>query len=387
MSDLARRLRGAREARGVSLDEASHATKIKRSLLEAIDMGDYARLPDGPPARGFIKIYARYLGLDADQALADFESEVGIPITQLNEVVPPPPERQPAVSRYTQTVKLPQVRWKGELPPPSETDLDLLAEQESALSAPAERAGQAVALRTGDALATAERLDRSTFKSSFSLKVPKAPREAEVDLAATPRRPSYRLVPSPDVLRVGLIGLAAVGGLVAVVAVIALVIVPLARSLTQGARAPASSQPVPVTVIAQQPQPQTTVIVEIIATPSVGENPPQSAPESNVPPSSGNAAAPAIPIPTLEGGGVEIVLDALERAWVRVTVDGSVVYEGIPALGPNIRWRGKDSVGMETGNAGAFDVIINGARLGPAGERNQVAKLTWDAEGNVMIGQ
>jgi cytoskeleton protein RodZ len=383
MSDLARRLRGTRESRGVSLEEAAHATKIKRGLLEAIDMGDYARLPDGPPARGFIRIYARYLGLDADQALADFESEVGVPITQLNEVVPPPPERQQAVSRYTQTVKLPQVRWKGELPPASDTDLDLLAEPDSGRQARGGRGEQSIALRSEDALETADRLDRSTLKSSFSLKVPKAPRDSEVDLAATPRRPSYRLVPSTAMVRAGLVGLAAVGGLIAVVAVVALVIVPLVRSLTQGSRASTPPARALVTVIAPQAQPATTVIVEMAATPSVPDNPPQPAEPSN----SGNAATPAVAIPILEGGGVEIVLDALERAWVRVTVDGSVVYEGIPALGPNIRWRGKATVGMETGNAGAFDVIINGARLGPAGQRNAVAKLTWNAEGQVVSSQ
>jgi len=83
----------------------------------------------------------------------------------------------------------------------------------------------------------------------------------------------------------------------------------------------------------------------------------------------------------LPGGGVEMVLDARERAWVRVIVDENVVYEGIPAIGPNIRWRANRTVGFETGNAGAFEVIINGTRLGVAGQRNQVVSRTWDANG------
>src|SRR5690349_17915476 len=128
MSDLAQRIRVAREKLGVSIEEAERATKIRRRYIEAIEAGDFDRLPDGPPSRGFIKNYARYLGLDPDQSLNDFEAEVGVPITQVNEVVPPPPSRQPAVSRYTQLIKLPQIRWKGELPPEERAELDMMAD-------------------------------------------------------------------------------------------------------------------------------------------------------------------------------------------------------------------------------------------------------------------
>src|SRR4029453_2485317 len=110
MSDLAQRIRTAREHLGASIEEAERATKIRRRYIEAIEAGDFARLPDGPPSRGFIKNYARYLGMDPEQALNDFEAEVGVPITQVSEVVPPPPTRQQATSRYTQLVKLPSVR-------------------------------------------------------------------------------------------------------------------------------------------------------------------------------------------------------------------------------------------------------------------------------------
>ena len=131
MSDLAQRIRAARDKMGVSIEEAERATKIRRRYIEAIEAGDFDRLPDGPPSRGFIKNYARYLGMDPDQSLTDFEAEVGVPILQLNESVPPPPTRQQAVSRYTQLVKLPQVRWKGELPASDEAELDMLADNEN----------------------------------------------------------------------------------------------------------------------------------------------------------------------------------------------------------------------------------------------------------------
>ncbi|HEY3289787.1 MAG TPA: helix-turn-helix transcriptional regulator, partial [Anaerolineae bacterium] len=122
MSDLAQRLREARDRMGISMEDAERATKIRRRYIEAIEAGDFGRLPDGPPARGFIKNYARYLGLDADQSLNDFETEVGVPITQLSEVIPPPPGRQQSISRYTQLVKLPPGHQKPNAPVDGQPD-------------------------------------------------------------------------------------------------------------------------------------------------------------------------------------------------------------------------------------------------------------------------
>lgn len=364
MSDLARRLRSAREARGITLEEAERATKIRRRFLEAIDAGDFARLPDGPPARGFIKIYARYLGLDAEEALGDFEAEVGVPITQLNETVPPPPERQPLVSRYTQTVKLPQVRWKGELPPPDQAELDLMAEQDD--SADGVRAAPgAGALTLSRSEIVARQNPRATFQSSFSLRPLKTRRVAEMEAASPPRLPGYqpgaRGLPAGRALNMAAIA----GGAIAIILLVSLVILPALRP--GPASQPAASAPTsfPVTLL------------------------PQPTPEGGAPAAAGSdqpgpTVEPAQTTPVIQplpGGGIEMVLDARERAWVRVIVDDNVVYEGIPAIGPNIRWRANRTIGFETGNAGAFEVIINGTRLGPAGQRNQVVSRTWDATG------
>ena len=371
MSDLARRLRHAREARGITLEEAERATRIRRRFLEAIDVGDFARLPDGPPARGFIKIYARYLGLDVEQALGDFEAEVGVPITQLNEVVPPPPERQPIVSRYTQTVKLPQVRWKGELPPPSQAELDLMADEVDDIepNGSVARPG-ALTLSRGEIIARQN--PRSAFQSSFSLRPLKTRRNMELEAASAPRLPGYQTseaaLPVSQILKIAAIA----GGAIVVVLVVSLVILPALRPGAPSQSAAGAPTPFPVTLL---PQPTAEGVVPAQ---SGGDQPNPASEPAGQPPQ------PAPVIQPLPGGGVEMVLDARERAWVRVIVDGNVVYEGIPAIGPNIRWRANRTVGFETGNAGAFEVIINGTRLGAAGQRNQVISRTWDASGNLI---
>ncbi|MCS7061012.1 MAG: helix-turn-helix domain-containing protein [Anaerolineae bacterium] len=362
MSDLARRLRSAREARGVTLDEVERATKIRRRFLEAIDAGDFARLPDGPPARGFIKIYARYLNLDVEQALSDFEAEVGVPVTQLNEVVPPPPERQPIVSRYTQTVKLPQVRWKGDLPPESQTELDLMADElDDSDEVGKSVSSNALILRRSEMIAR-QNPRPGALQSSFSLRPIKTRRDAAPPTGAlrSAGSPSFGAsgVSAKRVLTA--VG-AAVGGL-ALLVVVVLVIAPAFQARPIGQPSAGVTTPIAVTILAPQATGPAGQEIQVTAVPPIDDRP-----------------APVVqPLP---GGGVEMVLDARERAWVRVIVDGNVVYEGIPPLGPNIRWRGTNSVGFETGNAGAFEVIINGVRLGPAGERNQVATRAWNSAG------
>lgn len=66
-------LRREREMRGVSLEEISAATKISLRLLEAIEREDFAKLPGGIFSRSFLRSYARYLGLDEDRVVAEFQ--------------------------------------------------------------------------------------------------------------------------------------------------------------------------------------------------------------------------------------------------------------------------------------------------------------------------
>ena len=93
------------------------------------------------------------------------------------------------------------------------------------------------------------------------------------------------------------------------------------------------------------------------------------------------AGAVAAPYPALPAGGVQLVLDVAERAWVRVKVDGNVVFEGIPSLGPTAPWSARQSVSIETGNAGAFSATVNGKTLGKLGERDATLKRTYDPSG------
>jgi cytoskeleton protein RodZ len=77
MSELGRLLREARTAKDLSLADVESVTRIRQKYLEALESGDFASLPRGAVARGFLRTYATFLGLDADEMLRRYGEESG----------------------------------------------------------------------------------------------------------------------------------------------------------------------------------------------------------------------------------------------------------------------------------------------------------------------
>jgi cytoskeletal protein RodZ len=76
MPSFGEELRQAREERGVSLRQISDATHIGIRFLQAIESDNYAILPGGIFNRSFVKSYARYIGIDEEQALARYNQQL-----------------------------------------------------------------------------------------------------------------------------------------------------------------------------------------------------------------------------------------------------------------------------------------------------------------------
>jgi transcriptional regulator with XRE-family HTH domain len=71
------RLRSAREAQDLNLDEISVRTRVPKRMLEAIEAGDHASLPAPTYSAGFVKVYAQVLGLDPVELSQQFRSDLG----------------------------------------------------------------------------------------------------------------------------------------------------------------------------------------------------------------------------------------------------------------------------------------------------------------------
>ena len=72
ISPLGETLQRARQARGITVEDAERATRIPRRYLEALEQENFAILPAPVYARGFLRSYSGYLGLDPAELLPFF---------------------------------------------------------------------------------------------------------------------------------------------------------------------------------------------------------------------------------------------------------------------------------------------------------------------------
>jgi transcriptional regulator with XRE-family HTH domain len=75
----------AREAKGLTLEEAAARTRILPQYLKAVEDNNYAKLPDEVFAKGFVRSYARILGLDEATVIRQFDESGGQFYAKRNE--------------------------------------------------------------------------------------------------------------------------------------------------------------------------------------------------------------------------------------------------------------------------------------------------------------
>lgn len=107
LASFGEELRREREIRGISLKEIADATKISKRFLEAIERNDHRTLPAPVFTRGFVREYARYVGLNAEEMVNRYNfasanddriekpSQVEkYPHTPVRDISPKPPRKR-----------------------------------------------------------------------------------------------------------------------------------------------------------------------------------------------------------------------------------------------------------------------------------------------------
>lgn len=95
LASFGEELRREREIRGISLKEISDATKISKRFLEALERNDHRTLPAPVFTRGFVREYARYVGLSAEEMVNRYNFAAAN-----DERI----EKPPVVPKYPQTL-------------------------------------------------------------------------------------------------------------------------------------------------------------------------------------------------------------------------------------------------------------------------------------------
>jgi len=77
MGSFGDRLKKQREQKSISLDDIALSTKIGTRMLRALEEEKFEQLPGGIFNKGFVRAYARHVGLDEEQTLSEYMTALG----------------------------------------------------------------------------------------------------------------------------------------------------------------------------------------------------------------------------------------------------------------------------------------------------------------------
>ena len=256
-------LRQERERQELSIDDIEQGTSIRAVYIEAIENGEYDELPGAVYTKGFIKNYAKFLGLDADSVVKEFTNDMA----------------------------------------------ELAAEKEAA---------------------NAQNPDANSEQQTSEKVIELKPIQRE-------KKPLGHSIGEKNHSSSGLLIVAAVVFIAAIAG--------LAWSWLSATGDVAKVDPPPT------PQPVVTEPAPTETPAPVAENP-QPEPQST---------------------GINIQARFNNRCWTLVTVDDTVVQEGIIEGGQTLSWEGKDKITFRLGNAGAVEFFQDGKSLGVPGAEGDIA--------------
>lgn len=95
-------LREQREQKGISLTEATEATKISPPVLKAIEEDAYDRMPAEAFCKGFYSLYASFLGLDPKEILERYEVRNGPKQKSSKKPCRPPVKKSQSGANYAE---------------------------------------------------------------------------------------------------------------------------------------------------------------------------------------------------------------------------------------------------------------------------------------------
>lgn len=297
-------LRQAREQRGVSLREISSRTRIRIPVLRAIEQDDYTLVPSGIVLRGFLKLYAHEVGLDADGIVRR------CPVLQA-----PGPDHHVDGARTETATTAPLIRLQ---PRPQPAPLPERQPQPLPLPAP-ER----------PRLPQPE-LQSQTHTAPVPLSLPEPPGAS----TATQR------MPTPVIVAIGVAGVLIAGYLM------------WRPAAPRSSVTPASSSPLAPLVDAPEDEPRRTPAAARDAAAGGSSTDTAGAPA----PAAGGTAVPAT---------LRLEVRATGACWVAATGDGTQVASRVLNAGERVTFSVKTEAVLRIGMPGNITLSINDAPARP----------------------
>lgn len=324
LSHLGNLLKQKREEQGRSLEDISLRTYIRPQMLRAIEAATVEDLPQPIFVQGFIRRYGESLGLNGAELAQQF------PVHSV------PDTPRPSVANSSRPVPSPN--------PP--------AVQPTPAAAPVVKKPVSAPQRMDTAPAGASRIETSVADTASA--EPAEPPAAAVVEEVKNLPDSQQLSVTPNVGDIQTSSASSRSWLpiaigVGVLALLAIAVIPAIVN-----RSPSAPESEPATA----PEPE-----------AVAEAPPEPepAPAPEPEPEPASSAPVSLGISITEAG----------PSWMRITVDGSVAFEGNMSPGEEELWEGQQSITINVGNAGAALVSVNGSEPAPAGTPGGVSRQTY----------
>ncbi len=378
---VGQQLRQAREARTLTLEQVAQATRIRERYLRALEDGDLSAVPSLAQARGFLRVYADYVQLDPD-LLLDKLDDAGnnLPESLAPAHLEAQPTDGPAQENGSIFVEIGQkLQQHRDLLGLSLEDVErhthlrihylraLEAGDMQGLPSPVQGRGMlknyAVFLGLDPEplmLRFAEALQARLAASQASRPVTR-PRHV--------RRGPDLLMPVRRIFASELV----IGGFL-VITLVGFILWGAARILNlRSAQGPSPTAPSISEVLLAPPTPE----------PSATPRPPTPTP----PPAPAPSDTPVLNA-TLSGtlaagkaGSVQVYVTIRQRAWMRVTVDGKIEFEGRVLAGTAYQFGGQEQIEILTGNGAAVQIFFGQQDLGTMGIFGQVVDWIFSVEG------
>ena len=324
MTSIGETLRRERRKRNLELGQIAQELKISARFLEAIEAGQFDKLPGGVFTRSFIVQYARLLGLDEEKIAGELQRTLGPPPGEGPEFIEAP---KPADS----AIRVPRVEeWEG------------VGKSRFRWSSSLSAAALVVAamLVCSGLYAWWQHMRRlpPAHESPTVAAVQPAPPPAPVQQPSSP-------ADQPSTAPTGT--------------------QPLSGSPIP---APSTEQPAPPATA----QPPSTVPWAGASLPHPNAPVPQPVPGAGASPSRPNAP-------------VRVELTADEPVWVLVRSDGKYFYSGTLGANESRTFEATNAVLLRLGNAGSVTITLNGKPVGPVGPKGQVRTVQFTSGGFEIV--
>jgi len=171
-----------------------------------------------------------------------------------------------------------------------------------------------------------------------------------------------------------------IGALLVALALVANRFIPILRGNGDGTEVITNSIQDAVSNIANESEPEMTATSEALVIPGAGESITSTSRNEAIQLPTLTPTRPALPA-TLET--IQLRAEITERTWMRVTIDGEVVFEGLARRGDEpYQWEAQEEAQLLTGNAIGIFVTVNGIELGKLGGRGEVVDEIWTTTGD-----